>query len=164
MAHPEFSKEITAVLVIDPYNEFISARPPSIDNRTARIRPVSSLTPELSDTRTLVPNGVGGDDLAPLERHFLEADFWTAYSGVRPRLRFRVALNTRSKEHRYRVDGTFASWSGVHQAEPLRRQTDTKIRESYTMVAFPGTVHFRAGKLVYRNQPRSPGLSTAPSG
>jgi hypothetical protein len=26
MAHPEFSKEITALLVIDPYNEFISAR------------------------------------------------------------------------------------------------------------------------------------------
>ena len=26
MAHLEFSKEITALLVIDPYNEFISAR------------------------------------------------------------------------------------------------------------------------------------------
>ena len=38
MAHLEFSKEITALLVIDPYNEFISAVPPSIDNRTARIR------------------------------------------------------------------------------------------------------------------------------
>ncbi|HYR85508.1 MAG TPA: hypothetical protein VE422_15580 [Terriglobia bacterium] len=38
MAHLEFSKEITALLVIDPYNEFISAGPPSIDNRTARIR------------------------------------------------------------------------------------------------------------------------------
>jgi hypothetical protein len=25
MAHLEFSKEITALLVIDPYNEFISA-------------------------------------------------------------------------------------------------------------------------------------------
>ena len=37
MAHLEFSKEITALLVIDPYNEFISAGPPSIDNRTARI-------------------------------------------------------------------------------------------------------------------------------
>jgi len=33
MAHLEFSKEITALLVIDPYNEFISAGPPSIDNR-----------------------------------------------------------------------------------------------------------------------------------
>jgi hypothetical protein len=32
------SKEITALLVIDTYNEFISAGPPSIDNRTARIR------------------------------------------------------------------------------------------------------------------------------
>lgn len=31
------SKEITALLVIDPYNEFISAGPPSIDNRAARI-------------------------------------------------------------------------------------------------------------------------------
>src|SRR6266566_10069332 len=38
MAHLEFSKEITALLVIDPYNAFISAGPPSIDNRTARIR------------------------------------------------------------------------------------------------------------------------------
>ena len=38
MAHLELSKEITALLVIDPYNEFISASPPSIDNRTARIR------------------------------------------------------------------------------------------------------------------------------
>lgn len=38
MPHLEFSKEITALLVIDPYNEFISAGPPSIDNRTARIR------------------------------------------------------------------------------------------------------------------------------
>jgi hypothetical protein len=38
MAHLEFSKEITALLV-HPYNEFISAGPPSIDNRTAaRIR------------------------------------------------------------------------------------------------------------------------------
>ena len=31
------NKEITALLVIDPDNEFISADPPSIDNRTARI-------------------------------------------------------------------------------------------------------------------------------
>jgi hypothetical protein len=31
------SKEITALLVIDPYNEFISTGPPSIDNRTALI-------------------------------------------------------------------------------------------------------------------------------
>ena len=31
------SKENKALLVIDPYNEFISAGPPSIDNRTARI-------------------------------------------------------------------------------------------------------------------------------
>jgi hypothetical protein len=31
------SKEITAILVIDSYNEFISAGPPSIDNRTTRI-------------------------------------------------------------------------------------------------------------------------------
>jgi len=38
MAHLEFSKEITALLVIDPYNEFISAGPQSIDNRTTRIR------------------------------------------------------------------------------------------------------------------------------
>lgn len=38
MAHLEFRKEITALLVIDPYNEFISAGPLSIDNRTARIR------------------------------------------------------------------------------------------------------------------------------
>ena len=30
-------KKITALLVIDPYNEFISAGPPSIGNRTARI-------------------------------------------------------------------------------------------------------------------------------
>ena len=30
MAHLEFSKEITALLVIDPYNEFISAGPPSM--------------------------------------------------------------------------------------------------------------------------------------
>ena len=39
MAHLEFSKEITALLVIDPYNEFISAGPPSIDNRTPGSRP-----------------------------------------------------------------------------------------------------------------------------
>ena len=38
MAHLEFSKEITALLGIDLYDEFISAGPPSIDNRTARIR------------------------------------------------------------------------------------------------------------------------------
>jgi len=38
MAHLEFSKGITALLVIDPNNEFISASPPSIDSRTARIR------------------------------------------------------------------------------------------------------------------------------
>jgi len=53
MAHLEFSKEITALLVIDPYNEFISAGPPSIDNRTARIgteEGSSSLTPESSAT------------------------------------------------------------------------------------------------------------------
>jgi hypothetical protein len=31
------AKKITALLVIDPYNEFISAGPPSIDNRTGRI-------------------------------------------------------------------------------------------------------------------------------
>jgi hypothetical protein len=37
-AHLEFSKEITALLVIGPYNGFISAGPQSIDNRTARIR------------------------------------------------------------------------------------------------------------------------------
>jgi hypothetical protein len=37
MAHLEFTKKIAALLVIDPYNEFSSAGPPSIDNRTARI-------------------------------------------------------------------------------------------------------------------------------
>jgi hypothetical protein len=46
IAHLEFTKEITALLVIDPYNEFISAGPPSIDNRTARIRTLSPSTPE----------------------------------------------------------------------------------------------------------------------
>jgi len=38
MAHLEFSKQIMALLVIDPQNEFISADPPSIYNRTTRIR------------------------------------------------------------------------------------------------------------------------------
>ena len=63
MAHLEFSKEITALLVIDPYNEFISAGPPSIDNRTARIgteEGSSSLTPESSATRKLSRNGLRG--------------------------------------------------------------------------------------------------------
>jgi hypothetical protein len=50
------SKENKALLVIDPYNEFSSAGPPSIDNRTARIgteEGSSSLTPESSANRKL---------------------------------------------------------------------------------------------------------------
>ena len=48
--HPPINT-ITALLVIDPYNEFISAGPPSIDNHRPdqdRERPLSSLTPESS--------------------------------------------------------------------------------------------------------------------
>ena len=49
MAHLEFSKEITGFLVIDPYNEFISAlsavhRQPDRSDQD-RERPLSSLTP-----------------------------------------------------------------------------------------------------------------------
>ncbi len=50
MAHLELRKEITALLVIDPYNEFISVGPPSIDKPDRpdqdRERPLSSLSPE----------------------------------------------------------------------------------------------------------------------
>jgi hypothetical protein len=67
MVHLEFSEEITALLVIDPYNKFISAGPPSIDNRTARIRTESHHYRRLF-CRGLAPSSARREGFAPTPR------------------------------------------------------------------------------------------------
>ena len=60
------SKEITLLLVIDPYNEFISAGPPSIATGPAGSgprRPLSSLAPESSAIRKLEAWGPTGRNI-----------------------------------------------------------------------------------------------------